>query len=213
VKGRRIVLSLCDKSGIMVRPWVEEGFDCWIVDSALTSRGFGADGIMRVAANVLTWAPPFPLSRVAIGFAFPPCTDLAGSGARWWEGKGAPVYHEATHLAFRCRDLLTAAGAPWMLENPVGRLTRAWRKPDWTFHPWEYGGYFDPPVDGYPKRTCIWCGAGFQQPPQKETEITDPNFIHYLSGKDRPELGSITPRGFAQAVFETMLPAVKEARK
>lgn len=27
-----VVLSLCDFSGVMVRPWADAGYECWCVD-------------------------------------------------------------------------------------------------------------------------------------------------------------------------------------
>src|SRR4051812_34140690 len=76
------VLSLCDRSGVMVQPWIEAGYRAIIVD--LQHEGVTTDGpLTRVGADVRTWEPP-ALDYAAV-FAFPPCTHLAASGARWFQ--------------------------------------------------------------------------------------------------------------------------------
>lgn len=77
--------------------------------------------------------------------AFPPCTHLAGSGARWWKNK---VKEQAEALAF-VRLLMEAPITRIALENPVGKISTAIRKPDQIIQPWQYG-------DGYVKTTCLW---------------------------------------------------------
>ena len=88
-----------------------------------------------------------------------------------------------------------------MIENPISRLSSAWRKPDYIFHPYEYG-------DGYTKKTCLWVGNGFIMPKSAPVEITKPGFIHRMSKKkgqsreDRTNDRSATPMGFARAVYK-----------
>ena len=111
--------------------------------------------------------------------AFPPCTDLASSGARWWKGKAEsnPDFQvEAAGHAKRCALVGDALGCSYYVENPIGALTRLWRKPDYKFDPCDYGGYLPeddmhprwpdviPPRDGYRKKTCLWTGGHFRMP-------------------------------------------------
>lgn len=158
-----IVLSLCDRSGVMVRPWLDAGYECWIVDIQHPPGVHRSGRLVRVGADIMTWLPPLAAYRIA--FAFPPCTDLAVSGARWFKDKGLAGLASAISLVERCRDICEWADAPWMLENPVGTLSTYWRKPDHLFDPCDYGGYLDPPGDAYTKRTCLWTGGGFAMPP------------------------------------------------
>ena len=72
----------------------------------------------------------------------------------------------------------------YFIENPVGVLSTLWRKPDFSFHPFEYGGYLDPateyqhplfphsiaPLDAYKKLTCLWAGGGFTMPALRPVE-------------------------------------------
>jgi site-specific DNA-cytosine methylase len=118
-----IVLSLCDRTGVMVQPWLEAGYECWVVD-VQHRAGRHRDGrIVRVGCDVRTFnfhAMPAPL----IVFAFPPCTNLSVSGARWFADKGLESLHESLGLVVACKRICEQSDVPWMLENPVGMLSR-----------------------------------------------------------------------------------------
>jgi hypothetical protein len=202
--SRGTVLSLCDRTGNMVAPWAEAGFACYCLDvrhengtSAL------APGVTAIGVDVLAPAALGYLRAVRprIVFAFPPCTHLAASGARWWKDKGLKAIIDGLTLVERCRELCEVSGAPWMLENPVGSLSTYWRKPDWSFDPCDYGGYLDPPGDAYTKRTNLWVGGGFVLPDPKPVFPVEGSKIHRMSSSWADER-AVTPMGFARAVFE-----------
>lgn len=60
--------------------------------------------------------------------------------------------------------------------------------------------------DGYTKKTCLWFGNGFRMPEKRPGPINIGFFWgwKYLGGKSETtkQLRSLTPRGFARAVFE-----------
>lgn len=194
-EGRGIVLSLCDRTGNIVRPWAEAGYQCVCVD--LQHAGTRSDGnITFVGADVTDYLPPRAEYRIA--FAFPPCTDLANSGNRWKADKGLARLSKAIGIVSACRRLLEWTGAPHMLENPVGSLSTYWRKPDYTCHPWHFGEHEQ-------KLTCLWTGGGFVHPHKVIT--TKPDGVKqscWLAGPsaDRGDIRSVTPEAFALAVFE-----------
>lgn len=199
-----VVLSLCDRTGVMVQPWLEAGYECWIVD-VQHPRGMhrGDDGLWRIGHDVREVNLP---ALRAVTFAFPPCTNLSVSGARWFADKGLEALYESLGLVVACKRLCEASGAPWMLENPVGMLSSYWRKPDFTFQPWQYG-------DTYTKKTCLWTGNGFVMPPAyiaarpKDVKAS----IHLMPpSSDRGDKRSVTPAGFARAVFEANHHAMAE---
>lgn len=200
-----LVLSLCDRTGVMVEPWQRAGYRTLCVD--IQNDGSRRD---RIAADVTQWLPP--RDDYAIVFAFPPCTHLASSGARWMSEKGLPKLIEALQLVEACRRICEWSGAPWMVENPMGTLSTYWRKPDFTFDPYEFAGYCDDPAeDGYTKRTCLWVGGGFQLPRRRPWEAVDGSKMHLMSpGPERANERSVTPRGFARAVFEANVEKVRE---
>ncbi len=197
-----VILSLCDYTGIMVEPWAEAGFDCLLVDIRHPA-GVNRNGrITTVCHDVNTFVHWFrPAGFVA---AFPPCTHLAVSGARWFARKGLAPLVKALELVESCRRLCEISEAPWMIENPVGRLSTLWRKPDYYFDPCDYAGYLDDPTsEAYTKKTCLWTGGGFIMPEPRRVEPVGKNPIHHMPpSKDRGLKRSVTPRGFARAVFE-----------
>ena len=79
--------------------------------------------------------------------AFPPCTHLAVSGARWFEQKrkdgrqqqGIDFFMEFANC--KCDKVA--------IENPVGIMSTQWRKPDQIIQPWQFG-------HGETKATCLW---------------------------------------------------------
>jgi hypothetical protein len=185
----------------MVQPWLDAGYDAAIVDQQ-HDPGVHRDGnLWRIGSDVRLYNLNF---HPAIVFAFPPCTNLAVSGARWFQDKGLEALHESLGLVIRCKRICEESGAPWMLENPVGTLSSYWRKPDYTFQPWQYG-------DLYYKKTCLWTGGGFVMP--EAWNVTAPDgtrpAIHQMPpSKDRGDKRSVTPAGFARAVFEANEPTV-----
>lgn len=79
--------------------------------------------------------------------AFPPCTHLAVSGARWFKEKQRDGRQQkGVDFFMQCIE----ANAPRIcVENPVGIMSTKYRKPDQYVHPWEFG-------DSYEKTTCLW---------------------------------------------------------
>jgi len=200
IKSAGAVLSLCDLTGNVVRPWAEAGFDCLCVD--IQHQGERQEGnITYIGADLLSWLPP--PRQYAIVFAFPPCTNVAVSGARWFRNKGLGGLAEAVELLEVCRRICEWSQSPWVIENPVSVFASYWRKPDYTFNPCDYGGWLTPPGDTYTKKTCLWTGNGFIMPDPKPVEPVEGSKMHLMPpSKDRANKRSETPRGFARAVFE-----------
>jgi hypothetical protein len=199
-----IVLSLCDWSGVMVLPWAEAGYRCVCVDIERQDSPLHPN-ITHIAADIREVDPP--AVETSIVFAFPPCTDLAVSGARWFRSKGWKRAASAVALVARCEEIAEATGAPYMIENPVSRLS-SFHKPDHYFHPWHFTGYEGGEDDHYTKKTCLWTGGGFVMPPTRTHPKWDgvkPDDRIHKEGPspDRARIRSMTPRGFARAVFET----------
>jgi hypothetical protein len=195
----RTVISLCDRTGRMVEPWARAGYKCICYDLQHSIRADQID--LRPNYDITyRWADvrslvPGDLGTPSIVFAFPPCTNLAVSGARDFQRKGLRGLIDALEIVEACRKLCEWFGCPWMLENPVSRLSSSWRKPDYTFDPCDYG-------DPYTKKTCLWTGGGFVMPPKNRVEPTMGSAMHLLPpSADRANLRSATPAGFARAVF------------
>lgn len=198
----KIVLSLYDYSGNMVKPWAEAGYECYCVDvkheGEERTEQIGDGEIHYVAADLREWLPPNEEYEAV--FAFPPCTNLAVSGARWFKDKGLEGLASGIELVERAVDICEWADAPYMIENPVSTLSTYWRQPDYTFHPYEYDNYtaYD---NAYSKKTCLWAGNGFVMPETDGVEEYDDRIHKMAPSEDRAEKRSMTPQGFANAVF------------
>lgn len=196
-----IVISLFDYTCNMVAPWAAAGFLCYCVDSQHPAGESRVGNIVRVGADVREWLPPYaPIKMV---FAFPPCTHVAVSGARWFHDKGLGSLIESLQFFEAAVCIAEWTRAPYMIENPVSTISSYWRKPDQVFDPCDYGGYLQPPGDAYTKRTCLWTGNDFQMPRTKPVRPREGSRMHCLGpSPDRANLRSATPKGFAEAVFE-----------
>jgi len=79
--------------------------------------------------------------------AHPPCTHLAVSGARWFAAKRADGRQQRAVDFFMA--LINAPVPRIATENPVGIMSRLYRKPDQIIQPWQFG-------HGEKKATCFW---------------------------------------------------------
>lgn len=233
------ILSFYDVTGNAVRPWAAAGYRCYCFD--IQNKGtVETFPIWRESTrgcihyrnadlySAQTWIDlenEFTPDDVALVLGFPVCTDLAVSGAKHWEKKRAanPDFQiVAADHARRVAEFACHKDAPFAIENPVGALSTLWRKPNFYFHPYEYGGYLRPdeaqhpeypdhiaPRDAYFKKTGIWCGNGFCKPQERRVDpIPRDRFgmssqFAKLGGKSAKtkNIRSATPRGFARAVF------------
>ena len=108
--------------------------------------------------------------------AFPPCTDLASSGAAWFKQKQLDGRQQASIEFFM---LFTKLDCPKVvIENPIGIMSSQYRKPDQIIQPYEFG-------DPYEKRTCLWIKG---LPLLRPTNIVQPEpRAIYQSGKTMPK--------------------------
>ena len=202
-----IVICLCDITGHFAAPWVEFGYAALLVDPQHTDAGEGpwlkVSGTIEEAMPVIDCA--IQTGAVSFVMGFPPCTDVAVSGARWWDEKRLkdPYFQaKAACVAQQCRTIGQLSGAPWAFENPVSAFSNIFGEPDHIFHPYHYAGYC--PEDQYTKTTCLWAGGGFRMPQPREIgSIGEPDQRIFTAPptEGRANFRSATPRGFARAVF------------
>jgi len=198
--NHQIVLSLYDLTGKMVLPWHQAGYTCMIVDIQ-HPRGVSKteDRLYKIGVDILEWIPPLEDYRIV--FSFSPCNDMAVSGARWFQDKGLSALASGIALFSRGKDIGQWSRAPWMAEHPVSTISSYYRKADYIFSPHEFDGYTQED-NNYTKKTCIWHGNGFKIPSIKKPSQNPDNRIHRMPpSKDRANLRSATPMGFANAVF------------
>lgn len=188
-------IFLCNRTPIMYQPWLDAGYEVWTVDLGFHAD-MHSDRLHQIRADVRDWWPPLDVAkRCEFACAFPPCTDLAVSGARWFASKGLRSLSDAIDTFGACVNLVEWLGVPGFVENPVSVISSHYRKPDFTFDPCDYG-------DPYTKKTCLWAFGGFQMPPMTPVPATQGSKMHLMPpSADRADKRSETPRGFAEAVF------------
>lgn len=123
--------------------------------------------------------------------AFPPCTDLAVSGARHFAAKRPDGRQQAAIKFFM--QIVNADCARIAIENPVGIMSSIYRKPDQIIQPWQFG-------HGETKRTCLWLQG---LPPLTPTKIVagrEQRIWKMPPGPNRAKIRSKTYLGIAQAM-------------
>jgi site-specific DNA-cytosine methylase len=104
--------------------------------------------------------------------AFPPCTHLANSGAKWFEQKKKDGRQQSAIDFFML--FANASCERIAIENPAGIMSTVWRKPDQIIQPYQFG---------HPcmKRTCLWLKG---LPPLIPTDVVDRGKrIRYPNGR------------------------------
>ena len=178
---RKIILDLCGGTGAWSKPYKDAGYR--VMNITLPEYD-------------VRLFPSIPLTLPIQGIlAAPPCTHLAGSGARWWSEKGERALLESLSIVDAClRIIFVSKPVWWCLENPVGRLPKYLGKPKMYFNPCDYG-------NPWTKKTALW--GKFNIPKENQVLPLEGSKIHkYPPSEDRARLRSITPSGFARAFFE-----------
>jgi len=204
-----VAIFLCDKTGHMAEPWEQAGYESILVDPQHPKGVWSGAVRTKVGATILDCmsylGKVIRTRQVAFVFGFPPCTDVAVSGSRWFEDKAKLDKHfqaKAALVAEQCRTVGMLSGAPWGFENPVSVFSSIFGKPNHSFDPMDYTLHCAD--DNYYKKTCVWSGNGFKMPMiARDYTLGAPDErIHTAApGPERANFRSATPRGFAIATF------------
>jgi len=176
------VLIGCEFSGIVRDAFIARGHDAWSCD--LLPSETGGNHIQGDIRRV-------DMAGFDLMIAFPPCTHLAVSGARWFKLKRA---EQAEALDF-IRWLMSAPIPRIAIENPIGIISTKIRKPDQIIQPWQFG---HPET----KATCLWLK---NLPLLQSTDIVEgryPRVHREPPSPDRWKNRSRTYRGIAEAMAE-----------
>lgn len=185
------VLVACEFSGIVRDAFRARGHDAWSCD-LLPSEKPGLHFIedATLVADHRRYDPargPWDLM-----IAFPPCTHLAVSGARWFKEK-KKEQDDAVDFVIR---LLEDAPVPRIaLENPIGVLSTRICKPDQIIQPWMFG-------HGEVKATCLWLKNLPKLVPTNIVEGRHARVHREPPGPDRWKNRSRTLQGIANAMAD-----------
>ena len=202
------ILVACEESQAVTKELRRLGHEAYSCDIQECSGGHPEWHIMQDVLPLLNGNCTFQTAdlythtidgRWDMIIAFPPCTDLAVSGARHFAKKRADGRQQASIDFFM--KFANAHCDMIAIENPVGIMSTRFRKPDQIINPWQFG---HPET----KKTCLWL-KNLQ--PLEETEnvyaymMTLPekerSRIHWMGSGHAKERSKTYP-GIARAMAE-----------
>lgn len=125
--------------------------------------------------------------------AHPPCTDLAVSGARWFREKQMDYRQQKSCVLFM--QMMLADADRVSVENPIGIMSRCYRRPDQIIQPWQFG-------HGETKATCLWLKNLPKLVPTEIVEGREQRVWRMPPSADRAKERSKTYPGIAKAMAE-----------
>jgi hypothetical protein len=175
------VLVACEYSGAVRDAFIRRGHEATSVDIVTSESAFGP----HITGDCLDYLG----DGWDMLIAFPPCTHLAASGARWWAGK---MNEQREALRFVQR-LMAAPIARIAIENPIGKISTAIRKPDQIIQPWQFG-------HGETKTTCLWLKGLPKLTPTNIVSGREARIHRMAPGPNRQKERSRTYAGIAEAM-------------
>lgn len=200
------VLVACEFSGVVREEFRKKGHDAWscdLLDSLDNSEYHIKGDVIELLENTK--------GKWDLIIAHPPCTSLTVASNRYYHDK-PDLYMPAAHFAFTFFDFASKV----CVENPVGRLSTIYRKPDQIVQPYQFG-------EDASKKTCFWL-KGLPTLTLDPRKRKSGRFVEYPIGsgkiverwsnqtdsgqnilgpsKNRSNLRSITYRGIAEAMAE-----------
>jgi hypothetical protein len=185
------VLVACEFSGTVREAFRKRGHDAWSCDllpTEIPGPHIQDDVLKHLDAG---WD---------LMIAHPPCTHLAASGSRWWRDKQK---EQAEAIEFFMALALTEI-PKIAIENPIGKMSSFWHKPDQIIQPWQFG-------HNASKATCLWLKdlpklvptnvlPGGRTARRANQTASGQNALP--PSKDRWKLRSLTYQGIADAMAE-----------
>ena len=178
------ILIACEFSGIVRTAFEKLDHDVWSCDILPTELpGKHYQGYLE----------DFIGSEWDLIIAHPPCTYLAGSGARWWKYR----QQEQKYAIAFVKMIWNKDCKRIAIENPIGILSRSENlgKPSQYIHPWQFG-------HGETKKTCLWLKGLPNLVPTNIVNGREPRIHHMPPSPTRSKERSRTYQGWANAMAE-----------
>jgi hypothetical protein len=196
------ILIACEYSGRVRDAFRDKGHDAWSCDILPTEgrEEYNQYHYQQDVFEVINFGWDMMI-------AFPPCTHLSVMGAVHWKREGRKELQQDACQFFM--NLYNASIKHIAIENPVGYMNTAFRKPDQIIQPYQFG---------FPtkKRTCLWLKS---LPKLMPTNVVEPipsgyyktgrkagKPFYWVDGnanpKDRQKIRSMTFEGIALAMAD-----------
>lgn len=183
------ILIACEESQTVCKAFRDRGFEAYSCDIQEPSGNHPewhilGDALESIKAEKITTMDDkvHYIGKWDLMIAHPPCTYLTVTGNRWFNierygDKAIQRYKDRKDAIDFFMLFVNADCEKIAIENPVGIMSSAWRKPDQTIQPWQFGNAFE-------KRTCLWLKG---LPKLKPTNIVEiPPRKVFESGKSMP---------------------------
>lgn len=180
------ILVACEESQIVTRYLRERGHEAYSCDILDCSGGHPE---WHLKQDVI----PLLKEEWDMILAFPPCTHLSSSGARWFEEKRKDGRQQAGidfFLQFTKTNCKRVC-----IENPIGIMSKLYRKPDQIIQPWQFG-------HGETKSTCLWLNGLSKLVPTNIVDGREQRVWKIGPSEERSKLRSKTYEGIAKAMSE-----------
>jgi len=188
------ILIACEESQAVCKEFRALGFEAYSCDVQECSGGHPEWHIQQDVTELLK-------EKWDMVIAFPPCTHLAVSGAKHFEQKRKDGRQQQGIDFFMQFTKLTC---PWAIENPVGIMSRLFRKPDQIIQPWQFG-------HGETKATCLWLNGLPLLKPTKIVSGREQRIWKMSPSKERAKERSKTFPGIAKAMAEQWGKYIKDS--
>jgi len=171
------VLVACESSGTVREAFRKLGHDAWSCDLLPADDG---SPYHRQGDCIAVIKEGWDLC-----ISHPPCTHLAVSGARHFAAKRADGrQQQGIDLFMSVVGACEKYAKKCAIENPIGIMSRLYRKPDQIIQPYWFG-------DEARKSTCLWLHG---VPPLSPTNMVGQGETHVTeSGKRLPKWYNIPP--------------------
>lgn len=222
------VLVYGDYFGYMAAPWyrnghfvllVHERFIDGLQDHRNATKAFGIE--LATKEELLLLCEEYEIDII---LSSPPSREIVTVGSRYWKDKEEKhpgfqdIAIEKAKLAYYVGEELKI---PWTIELPPSCLSTRWRKCNYTYDPFQYGGFlprndrhpdypkYFPPRDAYSKRVSVWYGNGIKKPRGHQVSLDlgrKHDYMNKIGGKGSKDINAryCLARGHAIAIYEEM---------
>lgn len=181
------ILIACEESQVVCKAFRAKGHDAYSCDILPCSGGYPEWHIQDDCRNAIHY------DNWDMMIAFPPCTNLAVSGARWFKEKqedGRQQRSISFFMWFTHQKIDRIA-----IENPISIMSTQYRKPDQIIQPWMFG-------HGETKATCLWLKGLPLLKPTNIVEGRENRIWRMPPSEDRGKLRSKFYSGIAKSMAD-----------
>ena len=185
------ILVACEESQAVCKAFREKGHEAYSCDLVECSGGhpewhIQGDVIPLLHTPCLFFTMDYQFHDVNkwdMIIAFPPCTYLTVTGNRWFNveryGQDAIKRWEEREKGAEFFMLFANATCDKVaIENPIGCMSRLYRKPDQIIQPWQFGH----PTT---KSTCLWLKGLPKLTPTNIVEIDRSDVYEYVAANGK----------------------------